>query len=105
MADVPTGTIREDILDEKVLSAIVEIKVPVERVEEIIRLVWKMEREIDTVVELGVRARCDKSGKDDVVEPILEKLVNSMDRAKTNVDMGRIANPSLPHPVREPASV
>jgi hypothetical protein len=28
MSDVATGTIREDILDEKVLSAIVEIKVP-----------------------------------------------------------------------------
>src|SRR5580704_15762191 len=34
MSDVASGTIREDILDEKVLSAIVEIKVPVARVEE-----------------------------------------------------------------------
>ena len=50
MSDVATGTIREDILNEKVLSAIVEIKVPVERTEEIIRLVWKVEKEIDTVV-------------------------------------------------------
>jgi ferredoxin len=41
MSDVPTGTIREDIQNEKVLSAIVEIKVPVERTEEIIRLVWQ----------------------------------------------------------------
>ena len=41
MSDVATGTIREDILDEKVLSAIVEIKVPVERTEEVIRLVWE----------------------------------------------------------------
>ena len=50
MTDVATGTIREDILNEKVLSAIVEIKVPVERTEEIIRLVWEVEKQIDTVV-------------------------------------------------------
>jgi hypothetical protein len=105
MTDVPTGTIREDILDEKVLSAIVEIKVPVVRVEEIIRLVWKVEREIDTVVALGVGARCDQNGEEDVVGPILEKLGYSLERAKTNVGLGRITNPSLPQPVREPASV
>jgi ferredoxin len=105
MADVPTGTIREDILDEKVLSAIVEIKVPVERVEEIIRLVWKVEREIDTVVALGVGARCDQNGEEDVVGPILEKLGYNLERAKTNVGLGKITNPSLPQPVREPASV
>ncbi len=56
MSDVATGTIREDIMDEKVLSAIIEIKVPVERAEEIIRLVWKVEKQIDTVVALGVGA-------------------------------------------------
>ena len=59
MTDVATGTIREDIMSEKVLSAIIEIKVPVERAEEIIRLVWDVEKQIDTVVALGVGARCD----------------------------------------------
>ena len=32
------------------MSAIVEIKVPVERTEEIIRLVWEVEKQVDTVV-------------------------------------------------------
>jgi hypothetical protein len=64
MSDVPSGTIREDILDEKVLSAIVEIKVPVERTEEIIRLVWEVEKQIDTVVALGVGTRFDEHGED-----------------------------------------
>src|SRR5580704_12547579 len=44
MTDVATGTLREDVLNEKVMSAIVEIKVGVERTEEIIRLVHKIER-------------------------------------------------------------
>ena len=60
MSDVATGTIREDILNEKVLSAIVEIKVPVARAEEIIRLVWDVEKRIDTVVTIGAGVRCDE---------------------------------------------
>jgi ferredoxin len=92
MSDVPTGTIREDIQNEKVLSAIVEIKVPVERTEEIIRLVWKVEKEIDTVVAIGVGTRCDENGEDPVVAPILEKLGYKLERAKTNIGLGRITN-------------
>src|SRR5215203_5395491 len=46
MSDVATGTIREDILNEKVLSAIVEIKVPVARAEEILKLVWQIEERL-----------------------------------------------------------
>ena len=74
MSDVATGTIREDILNEKVMSAILEIKVPVERTEEVIRLVWQIEKEISTVVALGVGTRCDENGEENVVAPILERL-------------------------------
>src|SRR3954453_13543837 len=92
MSDVATGTIREDILNEKVLSAIVEIKVPVERTEEVIRLVWEIEKQIDTVVALGVGARCDDTGEDNVVAPVLEKLGYKLERATPNIGLGRITN-------------
>jgi hypothetical protein len=91
MSDVSTGTLREDILGEKVLSAIVEIKVPVARTEEIIRLVWAVEKQIDTVVSLGVGTRCDAEGEDHVVAPILERMGYRLDRAKTNIGLGRVA--------------
>ena len=95
MSDVATGTIREDILDEKVLSAIVEIKVPVERTEEIIRLVWDVEKQIDTVVALGVGARCDRGWRG---EQSSRRFSNGsgykLERAKTNIGLGRITNPA-----------
>jgi ferredoxin len=91
MSDVATGTLREDILNEKVLSAIVEIKTTVERTEEIVRLVWEVEKRIDTVVALGVGTRCDAEGEDHVVAPILQKLGYRLERAKTNIGLGRIA--------------
>jgi ferredoxin len=102
MSDVKTGTLREDILNEKVMSAIVEIKVPVERAEEVIRLVWDVEKRIDTVVALGVGTRCGPAGEDDVVAPILERLGYKLQRAKTNIGLGRITN--VP-PVQQPMEV
>src|SRR5580658_4624384 len=101
MSDVSTGTIREDILNEKVLSAIVEIKVPIERTEEVIRLVWEVEKQIDTVVALGVGARCDETGEDNEVAPILERLGYKLERAKTNIGLGRITN--QPPPLTPPS--
>jgi hypothetical protein len=92
MSDEAAGQLRQDILDEKVMSAIVEIKVPVERTEEIIRLVWEVEKELDTVVALGVGTRCDAEGEDHVVAPILERLGYKLERAKTNTGLGRITN-------------
>jgi hypothetical protein len=91
MTDVPSGALRQDILDEKVMSAIVEIKVPVQRTEEIIRLVWDVEKRIHTVVALGVGVRCDENGDEEIVGPILERLGYKLERAKTNVGLGRSA--------------
>ena len=92
MSDVKTGTLREDILNEKLMSAIVEIKVPVERTEEVVRLVWDIEKQVDTVVVLGVGTRCDETGDETVGASILERLGYKLHRAKTNTGLGRITN-------------
>ncbi len=92
LKDTATGEMRDDILQEKVLSAIVEIKVPASRTEEIIRLVWEVEKQIDTVVALGVGTRCDEQGEENLVAPILERLGYRLVRAKTNTGLGRVTN-------------
>lgn len=92
MSDQSTGTLREDIMGEKLMSAIVEIKVPVEQAEQIIRLVWEVEKTVNTVVTIGVGVRCDEEGEDTVVAPILERLGYKLERAKTNVGLGRVMN-------------
>ncbi|HWY64033.1 MAG TPA: hypothetical protein VNX61_02385, partial [Rhizomicrobium sp.] len=89
MKDVATGDIRDDILNEKVMSAIIEIKVPVERTEEIIRIIWEVEKRINTQVVIGVGVRCDSDGEEKIVLPILEKLGYDPQRAKTNIGLGR----------------
>ncbi len=92
MGDVSTGTLRPDVLDEKVLSAIVEIKVKVEQTQQIIELVHEVEKDVDTVVALGVGTRCDEKGEENLVAPILERMGYKLERAKTNMGLGRITN-------------
>jgi hypothetical protein len=104
MSDVKSGTLRADILDEKVMSAIVEIKVPVERTEEIIHVVWDVEKKLDTVVAIGVATRCGEHGEEVVVAPILERMGYKLERAKTNIGLGKLVQPTV-EPARETANV
>lgn len=92
MTDVATGTLREDVLGEKVLSAILEIKVPVERTRDIIELVHQLEKRVDSVICLGVSTRCSEDGDDPIVGPILESLGYTLIRSKTNLGLGKITN-------------
>jgi hypothetical protein len=96
MTDVSSGTLREDILGEKLMSAIVEIKVPAERIEEIIQVVHGVEARISTVVAIGVGVRCDADGEDHIVAPILERLGYKLERAKTNTGLGRMLPATVP---------
>jgi hypothetical protein len=89
MTDVATGELRPEILNEKVLSAILEIKVPVARIEEVLRLVAEVRKRLNTTVVLGVGTRCDENGEERVVAPILERLGYKLQRAKTNLGLGR----------------
>jgi hypothetical protein len=54
-----------------------------------------VEKEIDTVVAIGVGTRCDENGEDPIVAPILEKLGYKLERAKTNIGLGRITNKNV----------
>jgi hypothetical protein len=91
MTDPATGDLRADILDEKILSAIVEIKTKIDRVEEILGLVEAVNENIDTVTAVGISTRCEE-GEDGLLEPLLDELGFPHPRAKTNMGLGRITN-------------
>lgn len=92
MTDIKTGDLRKDILGEKILSAIVEIKTGIDRVEEVMETVMKVNRQIDTVIAVGISTRCDNNGEDNLLAPLLDKLGYTFSRAKTNMGLGRITN-------------
>ena len=62
IADPQTGRMKEEVLGEKVLSAIIEIKTELEKIPEFLAALEKVQREIDTVISVGVASRCLPDG-------------------------------------------
>jgi ferredoxin len=89
MTDPAGGLIRADILNEKILSAIVEVKTALENVPSVLREIRKLSSEGDTVISIGVSTRCDSDGNDALRE-ILEREGYPTYRGKTNLGLGRV---------------
>ncbi len=92
MTSTARGTLKEDLLDEKILSAIVETKTGLERVAKVLETVFDVAKRIDTVVAVGLSTRCDDAGDDRLLAPMLAELGFTAHRAKTNMGLGRITN-------------
>lgn len=92
MTDVTMGTLQPEILNEKILSAIIEVKVPLPRAQEIIQTVRAVEKQVRTVVVMGAGVRCEEDGAEHEAAPLLEQLGFTLVRAKTNFGLGRVTN-------------
>jgi hypothetical protein len=92
MTDTATGELKQDLLNEKILSAIVEIKTTLSDVERVLDTVMEVSRTIDTVVAVGVSTRCNEKGEDPMLAPLLQNLGYTFERAKTNMGLGRVTN-------------
>ena len=92
MTDRSTGEIRDDVLNERVLSAIVESKVNMDRVPEVLRIVEEAASRIDTIVSIGVATRCDREGGN-TLEDLLSSNGYAFWRGKTNLGLGRAGSP------------
>ena len=89
MTDTKTGKLRDDILDEKVLSAIIEFKTTLDKIPDVLRTLAEMKTEIDTVFSAGISAKCDADGSA-LYEEIVEDLGYILSlNGKTNLGLGR----------------
>ena len=93
MPDPGTGFLQPEVLNEKILSAIIEVLVKIDRLEEILGVVRQVEKQVKTVVAIATGVRCDENGEENDVAPILQRLGFKLIRAKTNFGLGRITNP------------
>ena len=91
MTDRAAGKLRDDILDEKILSAIVEFKTPIDQVTAVLRRIEEVSRQLDTVVAVGVSTRCDEHG-DSVLDTMLVDQGFDYVRGKTNLGLGKAAS-------------
>jgi hypothetical protein len=92
MTSQELGSLKEDLLNEKILSAIVEIKTQLADVKKVLDTVREVSGKIDTVVAVGISTRCDDEGEDTLLAPLLGQLGYTFERAKTNMGLGRVTN-------------
>ena len=90
MTDKKTGKLRDDILNEKILSAIVEFKTRIENVPAVLEKVDQVSKTLETVVAVGVSTRCEQDGSSALDAVLAEEGFMSV-RGKTNLGLGRRA--------------
>jgi hypothetical protein len=89
MVNPETGKIRNDVLNEKVLSAIIEIKTALDRIPEFLHVLEKVAREVDTVISVGVASKCLPDGTIPHEEWIKKAGYKLSVNGKTNIGLGR----------------
>jgi hypothetical protein len=87
MTNRQTGKLRDDILNEKILSAIVEFKTPIENVPAVLQRVEAVSKTLKTVVSVGVSTRCGEHGSS-ALDKVLVQEGFSFVRGKTNLGLG-----------------
>lgn len=89
MEDRTTGRLKQEILGEKVLSAIIEFKTALDLLPRYLQLIDEVEGELDTVICVGVASRC---GPDGVVphQAVCQEAGRVLSlNGKTNLGLGR----------------
>ncbi len=94
MTDATSGTIREDLLGEKVLSCIVEFKTPLGEVPRLLREIQTISATLDTVVSVGVSTVCGSKGDDPLRDTLMLAGYGAW-RAKVNLGLGRASNSAV----------
>lgn len=90
LLDGTTGIVREDVRDEKILSAIVEFTIPEDRFEEVTSTVYEAAKHCtDTVFSWGLVVRYDEDGTIPAVKTLNKMGIHVPKNAKVNVGLGR----------------
>jgi hypothetical protein len=89
MVNPESGKMRDDILNEKVLSAIIEMKIKLERIPEFLRTLEKIQKEVDTVISVAVASKCLPDGTLPHEEWVRKAGYTLSLNGKTNIGLGR----------------
>ena len=90
-ADPNTGDLKPELLDERVLSAIIEMSVPKDRVRHVLRTVKEVAKEVDSVFMLDIFSTLgpDLTLQEDILADIRAEGLTWRPNAKINMGLGR----------------
>ena len=89
MPDYRTGKLRDDCLDYRLLSVIIEGRCPEEKAKDVLKALKEVENEIDTVFSLGLISQVDETGHCRALQILDELGIPQPHRGKVNVGLGR----------------
>ena len=89
MTDASTGVIRADVLDEKVLSAILEFRIKIEKLEDALLAIKEVATQIDTAFSLDLISRVYPDGSIPTLAIAKAAGFTPRPNTKTNVGLGR----------------
>ena len=90
LLDTSTGVVHDDVRDEKILSAIVEFTIPMERFEEVARVVYEASKECkNTVFSWGLVVRFAEDGTIPAIKTLDKLGIHTTKNVKVNVGLGR----------------
>jgi NAD-dependent dihydropyrimidine dehydrogenase PreA subunit len=87
--DPDTGSMRPDVIQEKIMSAILEIKIKEDQLEDFIKVLMPVLEKVNTVVSLGLITRFDADGTLPVLERLQKTGLKVRPNGKINMGMGR----------------
>jgi ferredoxin len=88
MVDRAAGALNPEILDEKVMSCIIEVAMEEADAPGVLAALDRTSREIDTVMALGVAVRCADDGTTEIEQVLVDHQYKAI-WAKTNLGIGR----------------
>jgi len=89
IANLETGEFMHQVLNEKVLSCIIEFSVPVEKLEPIIKALLNVQHEVETVFSVSMISTYDADRKLPGLEELKKIGITPRPNAKTNLGMGK----------------
>ena len=89
MEDVKTGKLKEDILDEKVLSAIIECLFPIEKLKDVLTALKEVSKEVDTVFSVECINRAEPDGSYPLEKGLKDLGIPYYINGKQNIGLGR----------------
>ena len=89
MSDPGIGKFKDDVLSEKVLSAILEFKLDLKKLPELFEILKKVSKQIETVFSLDIATRVNPDGSIPTAPYIETGGLWIAQNGKTNVGLGR----------------
>ncbi len=89
LMDPETGHLDPQVLSTQVLSGILEIMVPIEKLDVVLAIIRELTSQLDTVYSLDVICRMDPDGTIPVLKTLDRSGIAYRPNAKVNVGLGR----------------